>query len=715
MISKYSSCFFSLPDFVIGILFIALFPLFNSCKNQSKVSQPNYAHTNDLIHESSPYLLQHAHNPVNWHAWNDVTLKKAKEEDKLLIISIGYAACHWCHVMEHESFEDSTVAAIMNEYFIPIKVDREERPDVDDVYMSAAQLISGSGGWPLNAFALSDGRPIWAGTYFPRDRWIEILQQFANLKQHDYQKLVKSADQLTQGIGSLDAIELIKSDIDFEPELIKSINQKLIQQMDPEEGGRRGAPKFPMPNNWEYLLKYADVNKDDQSLQLVFTTLNKMAQGGIYDQVGGGFARYSTDAIWKAPHFEKMLYDNGQLISLYSQAYQKTGDPLYAKVIKQTLEFVNRELSDPGGGFYSSLDADSEGEEGKYYVWTTEELDSIIGDSPHYDIYKDLYSVKTGGNWEKGQNILHMSQSISEIATRYDITSDQLQNIIDNLNNKILEKRTTRIRPGLDDKILTSWNALMIKGYVDAYKALGEEDYLDQAVMNAHFILKEQMENDSRLNRNYKNEKSSINAFLDDYALLVDALLGLYEVTFDESWLNVSKELINYTLAHFYNESNGMFYYTSDKDAPLVARKMELSDNVIPASNSVMARNLAKLGEIFYDEKYTSVANQMLNNMLPTISQTQQPGFYSNWLQLLFDKIYTPFEVAVIGPQANAVASEMMKNYNRNALFLGGISESHLPLLEYKYIPDKTMIYVCKNKVCKLPVTDINQALQLMK
>lgn len=693
---------------------LLIFSLFiYSCKQQSPVS--DHTSTNSLINESSPYLLQHAHNPVNWHPWNDATLALAKKEDKLLIISIGYAACHWCHVMEDESFEDSTVAAIMNEHFISIKVDREERPDVDDIYMSAAQLISGSGGWPLNAFALPDGRPIWAGTYFPKEKWIDILKQFAALKESDYARLVTSAEQLTQGISSLDAIKMSAPSSGYSPDLLHSINERMRLQMDPISGGRKGAPKFPMPNNWEFMLKYADAFQDEVSLQLVLNTLNNMAYGGIYDQIGGGFARYSTDSLWKAPHFEKMLYDNGQLISLYAQAYQKTKDPLYKRIIEETLGFIEREMKAPEGGFYSSIDADSEGEEGKYYVWTIEELQRHIPDPTLHNLYKDYYSFTSQGNWEKGQNILHISQNPEEIAAKHGLPLSKLEETIKNLNLQLLDHRELRERPRIDDKILTSWNALMIKGYTDAYKALGHPEYLDEAIMNAHFILKVQMSNDARLNRNYKNGKSSINAFLDDYALLIDALMALYEVTFDESWINVSKELIDYTIEHFYNDENGMFYYTSDRDAPLIARKVEMTDNVIPASNSVMARNLSRLGEILYDQKYIATADQMLANMMSTIGQSQQPSFYSNWLQLLFDKTNTPYEIAVMGPDAIEMAAQMMKNYQRNNLYLGSVYESHLPLLEFKYIPERTMIYVCKNKVCKLPVTDINEARSLMQ
>jgi uncharacterized protein len=697
-----------------GVLLLLFF--FYSCKNHNQVpNNDTHRHTNALIHESSPYLLQHAHNPVDWQPWGEAALSKAQRENKLLIISIGYAACHWCHVMEHESFEDSTVAALMNEHFVAIKVDREERPDVDDVYMSAAQLITGSGGWPLNAFALPDGRPIWAGTYFPKDRWMDILNRFAELKNTDYPKLESSAQQLTEGIGNLDAVALVQTYDDYPSTLISSISERFLQQMDLVEGGRKGAPKFPMPNNWEYLLKYADVSGDPKVLDAVLTTLNKMAMGGIYDQVGGGFARYSTDGIWKAPHFEKMLYDNAQLMSLYAQAFQRTKDPMYQRVIEESMAFIRRELSAPDGGFYSSLDADSEGEEGKYYVWKAEEIDALVSDTRKAALYKEYYNVSPSGNWENGTNILHITQDATKLEDAYAMSEGELSKTIQEINKILLSARSERIRPALDDKILTSWNALMIKGHVDAYRALRDPEYLDEAIMNAHFILKNQMSDDGRLNRNYKNGKSTINAFLDDYANLIQALTALYEVTFDESWLNVAKDLTEYVIAHFYNPENGMFYYTSDIDAPLVARKMELGDNVIPGSNSMMARNLARLGEIYDDKDWMQKSDQMLSNMMSTIGSIQQPSFYSNWLQLLFDKVHAPYEVVVIGPEAIDVSHELMSHYSRNSFFMGGIVESSLPLLLYKYVEDETMIYVCQNKVCKFPVQEIDQAIRLMK
>ncbi len=668
---------------------------------------------NALINESSPYLLQHAYNPVDWHPWNEATLQKAKDEDKMLIVSIGYAACHWCHVMEHESFEDSTVAALMNEHFLPIKVDREERPDVDDIYMSAAQLITGSGGWPLNAFALPDGRPVWAGTYFPKDRWMDILNQFANLKSSDPDRLERSADQLTKGINSLDEVIPAKAK-EVTKQEVTVMATTLMRQMDQINGGRRGAPKFPMPNNQAYLLKYAKTYGDDSALESVITTLDKMALGGIYDQVGGGFARYSVDSVWLVPHFEKMLYDNGQLVSLYSDAYRLTGDPLYKHVIEQSLTYIEREMMDAKGRFYSSLDADSEGEEGKFYVWSEEEINRLFVDERLSNLVKTYYNTSPSGNFE-GHNILHVTAKPEVFAKVHDISLDELTETIASANEGLLEERANRVRPGLDDKTLTSWNALMIKGYVDAYKALKNEAYLKTAQKAMSTLLSDQMNEDHQLLRNYKDGKPSINAFLDDYALTIDALLALYEVTFDESHIYTSQKLMDYALSHFDNPETGLFFYTSDKDPALIARKSELGDNVIPGSNSVMARNLLKLGEFLYNQDYLTRAKTMLATIDRNIQQTQQPSYYSNWLQMAIDVEHPPYEIAIMGDNAKAIALEMMQSYRGDAVYLGDTKESDLPLLKYKYVEGETMIYVCQNKTCKLPVKSVSEALSLME
>jgi len=672
--------------------------------------------TNHLAKESSPYLLQHMYNPVDWYPWNDEALEKAKKEDKMLLISVGYSACHWCHVMEHESFEDSLVAKVMNENFVCIKVDREERPDVDDVYMTACHMATGkSCGWPLNAFALPDGRPVWAGTYFPKKNWLEILDYFTKLRTDEPEKLEEYAVQLTEGLKSSEGININTGDQNFNRSELDAIASKFLKNIDFEEGGRKGAPKFPMPNNYEFLLAYHHLSNNSRALEAVNTTLEKMAMGGIYDQLGGGFARYSVDGVWLAPHFEKMLYDNGQLVSLYSNAFALSKNPLYEKTVRQTLDFIKRELTDKSGGFYSSLDADSEGEEGKFYVWTKDEIDVVLTDEKVNKVFCDYYEISSKGNWEHHKNILHRKSSTKSVAKKQKISEKELVSIIKGAEEKLFAARAKRIRPGLDDKVLTSWNALMLKGYVDAYKTFGDEEYLNTAIANANFITNEMMQSDARLNRNYKNGKSVINAFLDDYALTIDAFTSLYQATLDEQWLNKAKRLADYAIAHFQNKENGMFNYTSDLDPPLVARKMEVADNVIPGSNSSMARALFGLGTYLYNTTYTDKAKEMMHNVSETLTTSDQPNFYSNWCSLYMSLAQPPYEIAIIGDDYKPLHKEMMGHYLPNALLLGGKTEGGLDLLKNKLQDGETMIYVCQNKVCKFPVQEVDKALKLME
>ncbi|MEM1319593.1 MAG: thioredoxin domain-containing protein [Bacteroidota bacterium] len=695
------------------LLYVFIICLVYACKSPNGNAQHSEGqYRNHLANESSPYLLQHAGNPVDWYPWGEEALAKAKAEDKMLVISVGYAACHWCHVMEHESFEDTLVSQIMNENFVCIKVDREERPDIDDVYMTACQMATGkSCGWPLNAFALPDGRPVWAGTYFPKKDWMEVLNHFVKLHKEEPQKLDEYAEQLTSGIQANSGIEINTGDQVFTEDALQDIAKQFLTNVDFNRGGRKGAPKFPMPNNYQFLLNYHQIYGEEKALKAVTTTLDQMAMGGIYDQLGGGFARYSVDGEWKVPHFEKMLYDNGQLVSLYAQAFQVTSNPLYQKVVEETLAFIERELSDENGGFYSSLDADSEGEEGKFYVWQKEEIDQLLGEQS--EVFCDYYEVTKKGNWEH-KNILYRRRSAEWVAKRHNIEEAKVEEIVSAGQKTLLAARAERVRPGLDDKILTSWNALMLKGYADAYRAFGKPNYLQRALKNAQFIKQNMLQSDHRLNRNYKDSKSVINAFLDDYALLIDAYISLYQVTFDEQWLNQARDLADYTLAHFYESKNGMFNYTSDLDPPLVARKMELADNVIPGSNSTMARNLFHLGTYFYNTEYIDRAKQMMHNLSNDITSTDQPNFYSNWCSLYSSLVKPPYEVAIVGNDFEVLRSNLMKRYFPSALFLGGKDEGSLELLKDKLLEGETMIYVCQNKVCKLPVTEVEKAVGLI-
>ncbi len=580
-----------------------------SCNAQEDDSMNENKYTNNLINESSPYLLQHAHNPVDWYPWNDEALNKAKSENKLLVISIGYAACHWCHVMEHESFEDTIVANLMNEFYVSVKVDREERPDVDQVYMDAAYLITGRGGWPLNIIALPDGRPVYAGTYFPKDDWLKVLNYFKDLYLKEPEKFEQEASKLTEAIKTIRIPGISNGDTLFTKDELNSAFNEMMNNIDYTEGGTKGAPKFPMPDIYKSLLTFYYHTNNKEALEAIQITLNKMALGGIYDQLGGGFARYSTDDKWIVPHFEKMLYDNGQLISLYSQAFKVTGNELYKKVVYETLDFVEKELTDNSGGFYSSLDADSEGEEGKFYIWKKEEIDNLLGEDT--EIFSEYYTVSSEGNWE-GKNILFISEEKNILLEKYGMDEKEFDNKIAGMNNILFQEREKRIRPGLDDKILTSWNALMLCGYIDAYSAFGEMKFLDAALMNGNFILKNLMKEDGRLYRNFKLGKSSINAFLDDYAFAIEAFIKLYEATFDETWLFKAKSLADYALQHFNDSESGFFFFTSDEDDPLIARKIDFSDNVTPSSNSSLAAGLFKLSKYFYNEDYETIAKKMI-------------------------------------------------------------------------------------------------------
>jgi hypothetical protein len=696
--------------------FILIILLFISCKPKTKEKMPEYKYTNSLINETSPYLLQHAHNPVHWKAWNNETLELAKKENKLILISIGYSSCHWCHVMEHESFEDEEVAKIMNENFINIKVDREERPDIDQVYMTAVQLMTGSGGWPLNCIALPDGRPIWGGTYFPKKNWINALEQLSNMYSEKPEEIISYAEKLTAGIHQTDLIEVNSDELKFELSNLDSVVAEWKQYMDVDLGGRKGAPKFPMPNNYQFLLRYAIQANDTEILDYVNTSLTKMAYGGMYDQIGGGFSRYSVDKKWHVPHFEKMLYDNGQLVSLYAEAYQATKNELYKDVVFETLEFIERELTTKEGAFYSSLDADSintEGklEEGAFYVWTQAELKAILGDD--FVLFSNYYNVNYYGYWEHDNYVLIRNFSDEEISLKYGVSIVDLNEYKAKWKQILLKERAKKERPRLDDKSLTSWNALMLKGYIDAYAVFNEPHFLEVALKNAQFILTKLLQENGNLNHSYKNGKSTINGYLEDYATVIDAFIALYEATFNEVWLTSAKQLTDYSFDHFYDMEKSMFYFTSDEDADLISRKMEIEDNVIPASNSIMARNLFKLSHYYSNNYYLKVSQQMLHNIQ---DRTKKYGSgYSNWLQLMCDFVGNYYEITISGEKALNKLQEINQYYIPNKLIAGSVSKSTIPLVEGRFNDDDTYIYICVNGACQLPETNTEKAINQLK
>ena len=701
--------------------FFSLLLVITACETKAKKEVKTEAKeevkemSNNLINETSPYLLQHAYNPVDWNPWNAKYLDLAKKENKLVIISVGYSACHWCHVMERESFEDTIVAKLMNEKYISIKVDREERPDVDNVYMNAVQLMTGSGGWPLNVVTLPDGRPIWGGTYFSKDQWISALEQISKLYAEDPDRLFTYANQLEKGVKSLDIIKLNKSTPNFSLNIMEDYLNTWSKKFDMENGGLIGNPKFMMPNNLHFLLKYSYQTKNKEIQKFVELSLEKIAFGGVYDQLGGGFSRYSVDDKWHVPHFEKMLYDNAQLISLYSDAYKLTGNNLYKNIVYETIDFISSELKDDIGGYYSSLDADSKTnenilEEGAFYIWTKEELNKVLKDK--YNIFSDYYNINDYGYWEGDKYVLIRKLSNVNISSKYNISENELKQLIQSCKSELIKVRNKRSKPRLDDKILSSWNGLMIKGFADAYKAFNEPKFLKSAVKNGEFILKNLLKKDGQLLRNFKNNKAYINGYLEDYSAVISGFIALHEITLDEKWLNYSKTMTDYVYDHFYNEETNMFYFTSDIDEKLLSRTVDFRDNVIPSSNSIMANNLFLLSHYFDKESYFKTATTMLNNIKSEFEL--YPSGFSNWLDLMLKLSDSFYEVALVGKNALVKATEINKNFKPNKLIIGSLIKSDLPLLVNRYVNGDTYIYVCVKKACRFPVKTSEEALEFI-
>lgn len=663
-------------------------------------------HTNELIHETSPYLLQHAHNPVNWVAWSEKSLARAQAENKLIIVSIGYSACHWCHVMERESFENEAVARVMNAHFISIKVDREERPDVDMIYMDAVQLITGHGGWPLNAICLPNGKPIYAGTYFRPEQWVQVLQFLQNEFEKEPEKTAQRADEITEHIQAMNVVPLISESV-FSKDALPASWAKYKQTWDFEYGGRKGAPKFPMPSNLKYLLDLYVVDTsagsatNEEVLNAVTATLDGMLLGGIYDHAGGGFARYSVDEFWHIPHFEKMLYDNAQLIEVYALAYQLTKKHEYKTAVYRTTEFLVRELRDESGIFYSALDADSEGEEGKFYVWTKRELQEILKDD--FAEFEKRFAISDEGNFEHATN--HLVRKTLE-----DFGSEQEFRWM----NILLHERTKRVRPGLDDKSLLSWNALLLAGFATAYRVFDDDLFLQNAQQLEKVLREKMVAENGSLYRSYKKGKATISAFLEDYSLFALAYIKLYEATFEEQYLSEANRLVDYAVQHFYNPQNGMFFFSAvDADDQLISRKTETSDNVIPSSNAVMASVLHYLGEVFDNTFYQKTALQMMKNIQPLAEQ--HPYFYSLWASLELRYIFPPSQIAIVGDDFWKRKKEAEEAFLPNVFLLGAKNDSAIPLLKDKHNANETLIYVCKNGYCGLPVKSVNEAMRSLE
>ena len=665
---------------------------------------------NRLANETSPYLLQHANNPVDWYPWGEEALQRSKNEDKPILLSIGYSACHWCHVMERESFEDEATALLMNEYFVSIKVDREERPDLDAVYMEAVQMLTGSGGWPMTVFLTPEGKPFYGGTYFPPvDRFNmpgfpRLLESVARSYRDSRSEIDRVTNQITEQLGRTGQIP--KDDSPVTVETLHQAYTVLATNFDYQNGGHGTAPKFPQAMNLEVLLRYYRHGYNDRALEMVDLTLEKMARGGIYDQIAGGFARYSTDAYWLVPHFEKMLYDNALLSRLYLHAHQATGRGMYRRIAEETLDYILREMTGPEGGFYSATDADSEGEEGKFFVWTPSEIEAVLGDEAA--IFSGFFGVTQAGNFE-GNNILNIKQKASDYARQQGIALERLVDVVERGKNSLLTEREKRVHPLLDDKVLASWNGMMLRSFSEAGAALSREDYLDAAIKNASFLL-ETMRPHEKLLRTYRAGQAKLSGFLEDYSFVADGLLALYEATFDQHWLAASVDLADRMIQLFWDDGVGGFYDTSIEHDQLVVRPRDVLDNAQPCGGSVATEVLLKLAVITGNEEYRVKAATPLRTLKELMGRA--PAGTGQWLAALDFYVSTPKEVVIIGPREDSKTAALLQtvngNFHPNKVLVGAENEGEhgLPLLESRgMINGEPTAYVCENYTCQLPVT----------
>lgn len=683
--------------------------------------------TNHLIHESSPYLLQHAHNPVNWYPWGEEALNKAKAENKPILVSIGYAACHWCHVMERESFENEATAAIMNEHFINIKIDREERPDLDHIYMDAVQAMTGSGGWPLNVFLTPEAKPFYGGTYFPPQRafnrpgWNDVLLGIVQSFNERRTEIETQAENLTEHLVKSNAFigkETEKEQI-FTIENCDQIFQQLMKQADREWGGFGKAPKFPQTFSIQYLIRYANVTGNKEALQQALLSLDKMIAGGLYDQLRGGFARYSTDTEWLVPHFEKMLYDNALLVSVLAEAYQFTGKARYREVIEETMSFIMEEMMGEGKAFLSAIDADSEGEEGKFYVWKKAEVEELLEkDASFFCAY---YNITEKGNWDDAhalgepKNILHIRKPFAEIANELGTSAEEIKKILEACRQKLLLERNRRVRPATDDKVILGWNALMNAACCKAYTATGNNKYKQLAVDNMHFLLRSfsDAQHETAMHHTWKNDKARFPAFLDDYAYLIQALIQLQEITMDKLWLQKAKALAAYLIENFKDEASPFFFYTPAGQKDIIVRKKEVYDGATPSGNAVMAYNLYQLAHIFNNEAW----RQMALDLVSAISNAvlKYPGSFGVWAGLVLEIVSGTNEIVVIGEQSGKLIPEILKNFIPHRLFMATEKrDESYPFLADKQLKTKSYLYLCRNNTCQPPVFSVSELMLLI-
>jgi len=681
--------------------------------------------SNHLAKETSPYLLQHAHNPVDWYPWGEEALQKAKTENKPILVSIGYSACHWCHVMERESFEDPQTAALMNERFVNIKIDREERPDLDHIYMEAVQAMSGSGGWPLNVFLTPKAKPFYGGTYFPKQRafnrpsWTELLYSISQTFLEKRKEIEEQSENLTAHLVKSNSFGLITADLPekgretgFSQENLDLIFENIMKQADKQEGGFGGSPKFPQTFIIQFLLHYHHLTKNDQALKQACLSLDKMICGGIYDQIGGGFSRYSTDEHWLVPHFEKMLYDNALLITVISEAYQLTKKSRYLQVIKETMAFVSFELQAPDGGFYSALDADSEGEEGKYYVWDKSSFSRVLGEDA--ELLAAFFDVTEQGNWE-GKNILHLSMDEEEFAQRHHLEKSVFSQKLESAKLKLFADRQLRIRPQTDDKVLLGWNALMISACCKAYGATGMEAYRSLAISTENFLWQSfKGSGPSLLHHSFKNAVSRFPGFLDDYAFFIAALIQLQEITGNAAYLEKAKEITVWVLDHFKEEGSAFFFFTSQDQSDVILRKKEIYDGALPSGNAIMSFNLLYLSIIFDKPEWGEMAISNCGGLTGMI--TKYPSSFGYWATLLQAITYTVPEIVLLGLETELVCKELLSKFIPYRVFQSATAENtKFPLLRDKPLSLKPQLFLCQRYSCQPPVTEVNELIPLLE
>ena len=667
---------------------------------------------NNLINETSPYLLQHAHNPVQWYGWNSVSLKKAKDENKPIFLSIGYSSCHWCHVMAHESFENDEIAKFMNENFVNIKVDREERPDIDDIYQKVCQIATGQGGWPLSIFLTPDQKPFYVGTYFPvldsygRPGFGSICRQLSQAWKEKPKDIEKSAENFLE---ALNKTETLKVPSKLERTILDEAAMNLFQLGDSAYGGFGSAPKFPNAANVSFLFRYANLSGLSKFNEFGLKTLNKMAKGGIFDQIGGGFHRYSTDAKWLVPHFEKMLYDNALIPVNYAEAYQITKDPFYLDVMQKTLDFVLREMTSPEGGYYSAYDADSEGIEGKFYVWKKSEIKEILGNDA--DLFCLYYDVTDGGNWE-GNNILCNNLNISTVAFNFGIPEEKVREILKSCSEKLLKVRSTRVPPGLDDKILVSWNSLMITAFAKGYRVTNDSNYLISAKTCIEFIEKNLYVN-GKLLRTYKNGTAKIDGYLEDYSYFVNALLDVFEIEPEPKYLKLALKLGHHLVDHFWDSENNSFFMTSDNHEKLIIRPKNNYDLSLPSGNSVSALAMLRLYHMSQTEKFLDIATKIMESQAQMAAENPFGfGYLLNTISMYLEK---PVEITIINTENSEICKSLFSNYLPNSFIVAIQNPNQLEILaEYpffagKIFEDKTSVFVCKDFTCSLPLHTIDE------